>query len=240
MLLIGDKILECRKAAGLSQEEFAAKVGVTRQAVSKWELDKAYPDLDKLVDICEIFQISVAEFIYGKADTTSEEADQTQESSRLAREVRGKGAFVKLYIMMVLLGGIFLFCGVVFVTTLFHFSWGKDADLMERAKVERVYQQYTKADLCIYDDKGRKILKTVWLDADGIRDGDYIECYTNEKQEDIYVDYHIRTIVVLFTFIGLFLLLLLLCSGEIFRLKRENGWRILADENDETEGTGQL
>lgn len=30
MLLIGDKILECRKAAGLSQEEFAAKVGVTR------------------------------------------------------------------------------------------------------------------------------------------------------------------------------------------------------------------
>ena len=122
MLLIGEKILECRKAANLSQEEFAAKIGVTRQAVSKWELDKAYPDLDKLVDICEIFQISITKFIYGQADAASEDVN-----SRLVREMRGRGASMRLYGMMALLGGILLFCGVVLAITLFHFSWGRDA-----------------------------------------------------------------------------------------------------------------
>ena len=235
MLLIGEKILECRKAANLSQEEFAAKVGVTRQAVSKWELDKAYPDLDKLVDICEIFQVSVTEFIYGKADPASEEAVSEELNSKLVREMRGKGAFVRLYSMMVLLGGILLFCGVVFATTLFHFSWEKDADLMERARVERVYQQYTKADLCIYDDASHMVLKTVGLDVDGIRDGDYIECYTNEEQDGIYYDYCIRTLVTLAVLVSLFLLLFLLCCGEIRRLGKENRWHILADEKEEME-----
>ena len=232
MLLIGEKILECRKAANLSQEDFAAKVGVTRQAVSKWELDKAYPDLDKLVDICEIFQVSVTKFIYGKADPASEEAGSEEINSKPVREMRGRGAFVRLYSMMVLLGGMLLFCGVVFAMTLFNFSWKKDADLMERARVERVYQQYTKADLCINDDAGRKILKTVWLDADGIRDGDFIECYTNEEQDGIYYDYRIRTLVVLSGLVFLFLLLFLLCCGEIRRLGQENKWHILADKKE--------
>lgn len=57
MLLIGAKIQEYRKNAGFSQEEFAAKIGVTRQAVSKWELDKAYPDLDKLVGMLRRMQV---------------------------------------------------------------------------------------------------------------------------------------------------------------------------------------
>lgn len=230
MLLIGDKILECRKAANLSQEEFAAKVGVTRQAVSKWELDKAYPDLDKLVDICEIFQVSVTEFIYGKAEQEPEETDQHPKVSLSVKEARGKGALARLYGMMVLLGGILLFCGVVFGTTLFHFSWSKNVDLEERARIERVYQQYTKADLCIFDDTGRKILKTIWLDADGIRDGDYIECYTNEEKTGICFEYRVRTLAVLFALNLLFLLLLLLCTAEVFRLKKENNWKILPDE----------
>ena len=51
MLLIGSRIQEYRKKAGLNQEEFAEKMGVSRQAVSKWERDKAYPDLDRLVCI---------------------------------------------------------------------------------------------------------------------------------------------------------------------------------------------
>ena len=43
MLLIGARIQEYRKKAGLSQEEFAEKIGVSRQAVSKWE-NSSYPD----------------------------------------------------------------------------------------------------------------------------------------------------------------------------------------------------
>ena len=78
MLLIGARIQEYRKKAGLSQEEFAEKIGVSRQAVSKWERDKAYPDLDRLVCICEILDVQVGELIYGK----SGQADEPGEASR--------------------------------------------------------------------------------------------------------------------------------------------------------------
>ncbi len=65
MVQIGIRILEYRKKMNMSQEEFANKIGVSRQAVSKWELDKAYPDLDKLVDICGMFGLSLDELVNG-------------------------------------------------------------------------------------------------------------------------------------------------------------------------------
>lgn len=233
MLLIGERIQEYRKSANLTQEEFAAKVGVTRQAVSKWELDKAYPDLDKLADICEIFQVSLTEFIYGKPDPVPQEGTVSETETKPVRQMRGKTAFVRLYGMAVLLGGILVFCGVIFAVSLFRYSWSKDVNLTERARIERVYQQYTKADLRIQDDVGRIVVKTMWLDADGIREGDYIECYTNGEQDGIFYDYHIRTLAVLLCLMLLFLILFLLCMGEIIRFCRENRWQIVSGETAE-------
>lgn len=236
MLLIGAKIQEYRKNAGFSQEEFAAKIGVTRQAVSKWELDKAYPDLDKLVDICDILQVSITELIYGKMISASEDntdGEALEMDMMSAGKARGKGAFLRLCGMFVLLGGLFLFCAVMLATTLVHYPWKKDDGLIERARVERVYQQYTKADLCFYDDVSRKILKTVWIDVGGIREGDFIECYTDEKQQGIYYEYHTRTPIVLAVFTAGFLILFLLCLAELCRLANENQWHILVDEKKE-------
>lgn len=81
MLLIGTRIQEYRKMAGLNQEEFAEKIGVSRQAVSKWERDKAYPDLDRLVCICEILNAPVEELLYGNREA---EQDNRQETSGTA------------------------------------------------------------------------------------------------------------------------------------------------------------
>ncbi|MBR2888945.1 MAG: helix-turn-helix transcriptional regulator [Oscillospiraceae bacterium] len=57
-MTIGDKILNLRKARGWSQEEMADRVGVSRQAVSRWEAGSAKPDADKIVDICDLFGVS--------------------------------------------------------------------------------------------------------------------------------------------------------------------------------------
>lgn len=230
MLLIGEKLQEHRKSANLTQEEFAAKVGVTRQAVSKWELDKAYPDLDKLVDICEIFQVSLTEFIYGKPDPVPQEGAVNKTETKPVSQMRGKAAFVRLYGMVVLLGGSLVFCGVIFAVSLFRYSWIKEDQLSEKARIEKVYRQYTKADLRINDDVGRMVVKTMWLDVDGIREGDYIECYTNGEQDGIFYDYHIQTLAVLLGLMLIFLLLFLLCMGEIIRFCRENRWQIVLGE----------
>lgn len=57
-MTLGEKLLKMRKARGWSQEELANQVGVTRQAVSRWEAGTAKPDADKIVVICDLFGVS--------------------------------------------------------------------------------------------------------------------------------------------------------------------------------------
>lgn len=57
-MAMGEKIQNMRKARGWSQEELAERVGVSRQAVSRWESDAAKPDADKIVSICDLFGVS--------------------------------------------------------------------------------------------------------------------------------------------------------------------------------------
>ncbi len=54
-----EKLQSLRKENGLSQEDLAEKVGVSRQAVAKWELGQSYPDIDNLVALSDLFRISV-------------------------------------------------------------------------------------------------------------------------------------------------------------------------------------
>lgn len=66
--LIGDRIYSLRKKLGLSQEEFANRIGVSRQVVSKWEMNQVIPLTDKLKKISEEFNISYDE-IFSDGDT---------------------------------------------------------------------------------------------------------------------------------------------------------------------------
>ena len=54
-----EKLYELRRAAGLSQEELAEKLNVSRQAVSKWENGAAQPELSKLVELSRLYGVSV-------------------------------------------------------------------------------------------------------------------------------------------------------------------------------------
>ncbi len=53
-----EKIYYCRKKSGLSQEALAEKIGVSRQAVSKWETGDAAPEIGKLSILCEVFGVT--------------------------------------------------------------------------------------------------------------------------------------------------------------------------------------
>ena len=62
----GDKLIVLRKKNGLSQEELAEKLGVSRQSVSKWESNNTYPETDKIVQICNLFDCSMDDLINDK------------------------------------------------------------------------------------------------------------------------------------------------------------------------------
>ena len=59
----GDKLILLRKKKGMNQEELAEKLGVSRQSVSKWESNNSYPETDKIVQICNIFNCSMDDLI---------------------------------------------------------------------------------------------------------------------------------------------------------------------------------
>ncbi len=57
-MILADKIMELRKKNGWSQEELASQMGVSRQAVSKWESAASIPDLDKILRLSQLFGVS--------------------------------------------------------------------------------------------------------------------------------------------------------------------------------------
>lgn len=64
-MTLGQRIVQYRKALGLSQEELADRVGVSRQAVSKWELDEAQPDADNIVRLAQSLGVSTDQLLLG-------------------------------------------------------------------------------------------------------------------------------------------------------------------------------
>lgn len=71
---LGEKLLDLRKKAGLSQEEVADKLGISRQTVSKWETDQTVPELIKGKLLCQLYNVSYDYLISGShigSDLTS-------------------------------------------------------------------------------------------------------------------------------------------------------------------------
>ncbi len=73
-----NRLLQYRKENNLSQEELAEKIGVSRQAVSKWERAEASPDTDNLIRLAEIYGVSLDEMLTGKKAEATEEAPESE------------------------------------------------------------------------------------------------------------------------------------------------------------------
>ena len=67
---IAERIQKLRKEKGLSQEELAEVVNVSRQAVSKWESEQSLPDIDKIIALAEYFGVSTDYLLKGEEPWT--------------------------------------------------------------------------------------------------------------------------------------------------------------------------
>lgn len=78
---LGSRIKKLRKENNLSQEQLAEKLNVSRQAISKWESNKAYPDIDNLILLRDIFNVTLDDLIIGGNDTKNENINESFDSS---------------------------------------------------------------------------------------------------------------------------------------------------------------
>ena len=75
---IGSQIKKLRNALGLSQEELAEKIYVTRQTISNWENEKSYPDIHSLLALSSIFEISLDQLIKGDIEIMKQEISKEE------------------------------------------------------------------------------------------------------------------------------------------------------------------
>ena len=101
---LGEKLLKLRKKKGLSQEEVADILHVTRQTVSKWETDQSMPDFDKVVPICNLYEISTEELFHDEVSTVREGEEVLEENTILDQNYnRKKALFTTVAVMLYIL-----------------------------------------------------------------------------------------------------------------------------------------
>lgn len=115
--MLSEKIRSLRKNSGLSQEELAERIDVSRQAVSKWELGSAVPTADKLVELADFFGVSLdwlmrgedfSQNIGSKPNEFSEQPKRRNDSCRTAGKcLIGTAAFAfALIAVLWVMGGL--------------------------------------------------------------------------------------------------------------------------------------
>ena len=82
-----NRLYNLRKQKGLSQEEFANRLNVSRQTVSKWEVGDSTPDMEKLIAISDLFEISLDELVM---DKVPEHIGENTAKSEIVGELKEK------------------------------------------------------------------------------------------------------------------------------------------------------
>lgn len=99
-MAFGDRLAAVRRGNGLTQEQFAEQLQVYRQAVSKWESGRGYPEMEKILYICNRYQVSIADLFAEEAPVPAAAAEAhpapEQEAAPLPRATLGSavGAFL--------------------------------------------------------------------------------------------------------------------------------------------------
>ncbi|MBO5452140.1 MAG: helix-turn-helix transcriptional regulator [Lachnospiraceae bacterium] len=108
-----NKLYHLRKQKGLSQEELANRLNVSRQTISKWEVGDSTPDMEKLIAISDMFQISLDELVMDKVQTQTGETPSKEEivnelKEKVLTDENKKKAKKVLKIAAIILGVIVL------------------------------------------------------------------------------------------------------------------------------------
>ena len=253
--LIGERLAELRMNHNMTQEEFAEYMEVSRQAVSKWELDKSLPDVGKLLKMSELYNVSIDYLLKGTEEPSGDAGqipddvqsdgecvgaisddvlrndeclseipddrlsndecvdeknndiyishsdeyidenidEKSEETSHADKHIK-KGIVISLVLTSILLIGVLaLLIGVIKCQV-----WNGADSSKELVKVKQLHLQYSLADVSACDDEGNAVTRTVLLDTTGVREGDYVYCYTNTEGDRISVNYTAQTIVTIF------------------------------------------
>ena len=119
-MTIADRIQTLRKSKGMSQEELADATGVSRQAVSKWESEQSVPDIDKIVILSEIFDVTTDYLLKGIEPVENDDHKTMADviDQKILTEKNGTRAKTILKWVLIVLGALL---AIDFISMLIYF-----------------------------------------------------------------------------------------------------------------------
>ncbi len=140
----GERIYKCRKAKKLSQEYVATILGVSRQAVSKWENDLSVPDTVNYINLAKIFGVSVEYLAFGEGDGPSgekisvltEELVPQKEADEPEEEEKEKPVImIFIGLLLFFIGVVVILFSILFIESFFFFMIGVLAIVLAKKAV---------------------------------------------------------------------------------------------------------
>ena len=115
----GDNLRKLRKNKGISQEQLAEKVNVSRQSVSKWENGEAYPEMNNILELCKIFKCNINDLVNDKiVDLDSLDEEVKMSIVKLKKEKQEKVKLLsKVLFLIGRIGAILSKVGIGFIVT---------------------------------------------------------------------------------------------------------------------------
>jgi len=100
-MTFGEKLQNLRKIKHMSQEELASKITVSRQAVSKWELNESVPDTENVIQISKVLGVSIDYLLDDEINTIEDIPIVKETSKRLTRELKNKYYLIGMVIIVI-------------------------------------------------------------------------------------------------------------------------------------------
>lgn len=117
---LGTKLAELRKRNGYSQEALAEKMGVSRQAVSKWERGESTPDTDTLIELARLYSVSLDTLV---GNEQNEEKKETEKAPKEKKEPLYPGLSKKLLLFPFPMLVVVIYILIGFALNLWHPAW---------------------------------------------------------------------------------------------------------------------
>ena len=92
---IANRLVKLRKEKGLSQEQLAEELGISRQAVSKWERAESSPDTDNLICLAKLYNMSLDDLLMTEDDLETIKEEQVKDNNESFFNINSKGIHIK-------------------------------------------------------------------------------------------------------------------------------------------------
>lgn len=237
--MVGERLTELRIKNNMTQEEFAEYMCVTRQSVSKWETDKTYPDVEKLIKIAELYNVTLDYLVRGQEvieetvqtksqeEIKSDELNDNESSLKLTEDEEiikeqsklKKSEKNKISLKICLgIAVMFIILAITMISTFLIQNPWFHSDIVEKsARVEKVYGQLSLAQVSYENEDGEILTELVVLDIANVREGDYINAFADADGE-LFFDYGTGIILITIVFLLLNITVVILLTKEMRKL----------------------